>query len=481
MFSKKPKVPSVLDNLGGDSVTVARKKSIADILYKLFTGKERHDPLAGSNVDKLAQLLEEREREERIRRGGSPNGSPVERLRKNARPLAVGAALVAVLAVGAVYAKGYLGGRAAEEDEDIVAVHVLPDKAAVRPLPTARPKAPKVVSMDDDDAVLASTNRPLAQEPASRVSPSLTSVKPAVVAVEPVKAEPVTAVAPAAPKMSEAERRELDELRELQRLRVIKQQHEAEDKRKAVLEERRKAEEKRHADEEDARKKEADAAKKKEADAKRRAELEKKREEEARQATERKVAAEERARAEAEKKAETLRKKAEAEVHKEAETRAKEEAAAARKRAKLPQDLPTPAREAQSNPISAPSVTQGGLPSDNLKTELLAKAEAVKQLAPKVREDGGAVQPRRVKADQLMAELSKLVVYPPQAAEEGLAGTTTLLLAMTKEGRVLSVRIQEGSGYKSLDAAAVRAARQLPVLPAYAGQELSLPVVFRLN
>ena len=56
-----------------------------------------------------------------------------------------------------------------------------------------------------------------------------------------------------------------------------------------------------------------------------------------------------------------------------------------------------------------------------------------------------------------------------------------VLIIIDEDGRVTAARVEQGSGHRLLDDAALRAVRSLRSLPADAPREALLPVRFRLR
>lgn len=71
--------------------------------------------------------------------------------------------------------------------------------------------------------------------------------------------------------------------------------------------------------------------------------------------------------------------------------------------------------------------------------------------------------------------------YPAEAIAQGLEGEALVLLILDTSGQVSAARIEESSGHRILDDAALRAVRALRSLPADAPRETLLPVRFRLR
>lgn len=71
--------------------------------------------------------------------------------------------------------------------------------------------------------------------------------------------------------------------------------------------------------------------------------------------------------------------------------------------------------------------------------------------------------------------------YPAEAIAQGMEGEALVLLILDASGQVSAARIEQSSGYRLLDDAALRAVRALRSLPAEAPRETLLPVRFRLR
>lgn len=71
--------------------------------------------------------------------------------------------------------------------------------------------------------------------------------------------------------------------------------------------------------------------------------------------------------------------------------------------------------------------------------------------------------------------------YPAEAIAQGLEGEATVLLIVDEAGNVVAARLEQGTGHRILDEAALRAARALKALPADAPRETVLPIRFRLR
>ena len=71
--------------------------------------------------------------------------------------------------------------------------------------------------------------------------------------------------------------------------------------------------------------------------------------------------------------------------------------------------------------------------------------------------------------------------YPAEAIAQGQQGEVLVLIVVDESGAVAAARVEQGSGYPLLDAAALRAVRSLRSLPSDAPREALLPVRFRLR
>lgn len=71
--------------------------------------------------------------------------------------------------------------------------------------------------------------------------------------------------------------------------------------------------------------------------------------------------------------------------------------------------------------------------------------------------------------------------YPREAVARNIEGEVLILIIIDETGHVSAARVEESSGHKILDDAALRAVRSLRSLPADAPREALLPVRFRLR
>ena len=87
--------------------------------------------------------------------------------------------------------------------------------------------------------------------------------------------------------------------------------------------------------------------------------------------------------------------------------------------------------------------------------------------------------------DEVKRQIRKLdergLFYPTEAIAQGLEGEALVLLIINENGEVSAARIEQGSGHRILDEAALRAVRSLRSLPAETPRETLLPVRFRLK
>ena len=74
-----------------------------------------------------------------------------------------------------------------------------------------------------------------------------------------------------------------------------------------------------------------------------------------------------------------------------------------------------------------------------------------------------------------------MTVALAQRREEVHIGHRLVLIVISGDGQVTAARVEQGSGHRILDDAALRAVRSLRSLPADAPREALLPVRFRLR
>ena len=95
-------------------------------------------------------------------------------------------------------------------------------------------------------------------------------------------------------------------------------------------------------------------------------------------------------------------------------------------------------------------------------------------------DDGKAILPDCAKS--ILKKMDERgLFYPAEAIAQGLEGETLVLLILDESGKVSAARIEQGSGYRILDDAALQAVRSLHSLPANTPRETLLPVRFRLK
>jgi protein TonB len=147
---------------------------------------------------------------------------------------------------------------------------------------------------------------------------------------------------------------------------------------------------------------------------------------------------------------------------------------------------PPPARaaplEAHLRPTPAPVQAPLMMPE---QPALQQSAPAKKSAKPQIVQPGPA--PTRINdwQNEVKRQIKKLdergLFYPAEAIAQGLEGETLVLLIINENGEVSGARIEQGSGYRILDEAALRAVRSLHSLPASTPRETLLPVRFRLK
>lgn len=108
-----------------------------------------------------------------------------------------------------------------------------------------------------------------------------------------------------------------------------------------------------------------------------------------------------------------------------------------------------------------------------------------KSVKPQIVQQGPAPTRIRNWQDEVKRQLKKMdergLFYPAAAITQGLEGETLVLLIIDENGEVSAARIEQGSGYRILDDAALRAVRSLRSMPANMPRETLLPVRFRLD
>lgn len=82
---------------------------------------------------------------------------------------------------------------------------------------------------------------------------------------------------------------------------------------------------------------------------------------------------------------------------------------------------------------------------------------------------------------QFRKQHERNLFYPAAAIAQGIEGEALVLLILDADGQVSAARIEESSGQRILDDAALRAVRALRSIPADAPRETLIPVRFRLR
>lgn len=151
----------------------------------------------------------------------------------------------------------------------------------------------------------------------------------------------------------------------------------------------------------------------------------------------------------------------------------------------LPESPPLP----ESIPPSIPDLSlKQPAPSGTTRQEAPPQARLAAGTPPKpgrlVKSPTGKEAPGQWR-DQVRQHLHSLqrqgLFYPAEAIARGEQGEVLVLLLLDESGQVAAARVEQGSGYPLLDAAALRAVRSLSTLPADAPRESLLPVRFRLR
>ena len=154
----------------------------------------------------------------------------------------------------------------------------------------------------------------------------------------------------------------------------------------------------------------------------------------------------------------------------------------------ISQSNPEQARKPAASPLSArirppaplPEQEPLSLPKEEPKpTKALPPAPS----KPKITRPGPAPQTgwQNEVRRQLKQQHELGLFYPAEAIAQGLEGEALILLMLDSNGQVSAARIEESSGHRQLDAAALRAVRALRGIPADAPRETLLPVRFRLK
>ncbi len=126
-----------------------------------------------------------------------------------------------------------------------------------------------------------------------------------------------------------------------------------------------------------------------------------------------------------------------------------------------------------------------GLIKNTLPPEEVAAPPSRRAKPDEARSARAAARPverQRPTVDDAKQRIAEVVLYPPEALEQGLEGEVIVLLEIDAAGHVRSAAVASSSGHEILDAAALRAVRELGTLSAtVAGRTILLPVRFRLR
>ena len=155
-------------------------------------------------------------------------------------------------------------------------------------------------------------------------------------------------------------------------------------------------------------------------------------------------------------------------------------------------DALAPIEPAPLNARLLPRMPDAPTPDDGLIKNTLPPEEAQapasaprasKRDEPKAAKAAGRpVERQRATIDDTQQRISETILYPPEALAQGLEGEVIVLLEIDAAGHVQSAAIASGSGHAILDAAALRAVREVGTLsPAVAGRTILLPVRFQLR
>lgn len=143
-----------------------------------------------------------------------------------------------------------------------------------------------------------------------------------------------------------------------------------------------------------------------------------------------------------------------------------------------------------SSPPPLPPPLQASLrpPPVEVPPLLMPEAEpprpAVRQPPPVVAKASPAGRPRSWQEEvrrQFRQQQQRGEFYPAEAIARGLQGEVVVLLILGTDGSVVAARVEQGSGHRLLDDAALNAVRALRSLPADAPRQTLLPVRFRLD
>lgn len=140
---------------------------------------------------------------------------------------------------------------------------------------------------------------------------------------------------------------------------------------------------------------------------------------------------------------------------------------------------PLPALTAELRPPPLPAAPPLMLPEE--PTEKAAKPKPL-QAAPKPAAMSG--KPRSWEDEvskQFRKQAEQGLYYPAEAIAQGLQGEVLVLMIIGGNGQVSAARIEQSSGHRLLDEAALHAVRSLRSLPADAPHQALLPVRFSIK
>lgn len=84
-------------------------------------------------------------------------------------------------------------------------------------------------------------------------------------------------------------------------------------------------------------------------------------------------------------------------------------------------------------------------------------------------------------AQQLKSLKDRQEYYPQEAISQGLQGEVLVLVIIDENGNITAARVEESSGHRLLDEAALRNVRTIRSLPADAPRQALLPLRFKLH
>lgn len=84
-------------------------------------------------------------------------------------------------------------------------------------------------------------------------------------------------------------------------------------------------------------------------------------------------------------------------------------------------------------------------------------------------------------AQQLKSLKDRQEYYPQEAISQGLQGEVLVLVIIDENGNITAARVEESSGHRLLDDAALRNVRTIRSLPADAPRQALLPLRFKLH